>query len=222
MEWKDIHFIDFNGNEHDYTGLYKISNDGQVYSCHRKRKIKGSKDKDGYVRVSLRKNGKNKTFPVHRLVAFMFIPKIDNKHNCVNHKDENKANNSFNNLEWCTTGYNNSYGTRQDRVHRKRRETMSTNKWKINNSGENSKASKKVVSINVDTFKIKEYVSLSQAEKENNMKPSAVTNAIKRKSITSNCLWFFKNDFEKYPQKDLIELIQIKKQRYKKFYKCKK
>lgn len=29
----------------------------------------------------------------------------------INHKDEDKSNNYMDNLEWCTTQYNNSYGT---------------------------------------------------------------------------------------------------------------
>lgn len=35
---------------------------------------------------------------------------------CVNHKDENKENNALQNLEWCTHEYNNSYGSRNEKV----------------------------------------------------------------------------------------------------------
>lgn len=45
---------------------------------------------------------------VHRLFAVAFVPN-PNKLPCVNHKDENKQNWNPDNLEWCTTAYNNNY-----------------------------------------------------------------------------------------------------------------
>jgi hypothetical protein len=46
-----------------------------------------------------------KTFTVHRLVATAWIPNPDNKEQ-INHIDGNKANNSIDNLEWCTSSQN--------------------------------------------------------------------------------------------------------------------
>lgn len=94
---------------------YQISNFGKVKSveretyikdrvlAHRKEKIlKGYIDKKGYHLVCLyNKNQKVKTFRVHRLVAKYFIHNTENKSQ-VNHKDGNKLNNYFENLEWCT------------------------------------------------------------------------------------------------------------------------
>lgn len=54
--------------------------------------------------------GKAATCKVHRLVAESFIAN-PNHYPVINHKDENKANNLINNLEWCTIDYNNNYGT---------------------------------------------------------------------------------------------------------------
>lgn len=115
----------------DYEGLYMVSNCGRVKSFDRwvkgrngsVRLIKGRILKPvtntfGYLQVGLFKNGKVKAFTVHRLVAEAFLP---NPHNypCVNHKDENKQNNNVSNLEWCTAQYNNTYGTRIERVAEK-------------------------------------------------------------------------------------------------------
>lgn len=112
----------------DYEGLYMISNKGRIKNVPRimnkgtrleyiskERILRPSISKDGYMRVSLFKNGKKKQIGVHRLVAIAFIP--NNGFLCdVNHKDENKLNNSVDNLEWCSKEYNTKYGTRTERV----------------------------------------------------------------------------------------------------------
>ena len=119
--WKDIYFIE-NGIEYDYRGLYQVSNiGGKVKSLgndkKRKEKIlKAKKTKDGYSQVIFCKNGKQKMFYVHRLAAHMFIENDDPEHKTqVNHIDEDKENNSVENLEWCTRKYNCNYGTRNKR-----------------------------------------------------------------------------------------------------------
>lgn len=108
-EWKDIE---------GYEGLYQVSDWGRVKSLQREhvkkdRIMKTSLDKDGYVRVCLRKNNSSKTKRVNRIVAEAFIPNHDNLP-VVNHKIENKTNNSVENLEWCTVEYNNNYGSRKN------------------------------------------------------------------------------------------------------------
>lgn len=70
-----------------------------------------------YYYVSLSKNNIQKSYRVHRLVAKHFIPNPNNFPE-VNHKDENKLNNSVDNLEWCTNYYNQNYGTHQQRAAR--------------------------------------------------------------------------------------------------------
>lgn len=60
------------------------------------------KDRDGYLRCSVQKlNGVWTSQPVHRLVAKAFIANPENK-SCVNHKDNNRQNNTVENLEWVT------------------------------------------------------------------------------------------------------------------------
>lgn len=95
---------------------YMISSDGVVYrqTLTRLKPLKPVITQN-YYRVCLRDNGIQKNIYVHRLVAEAFI---DNPNNlpCVNHKDENKLNNSVENLEYCTPKYNANYGTRNKRM----------------------------------------------------------------------------------------------------------
>lgn len=64
--------------------------------------------RNGYLCVNLWKNNKGKNFYVHRLVAEAFLLKVEG-FNIVNHKDEDRLNNHVDNLEWCTSQYNNEY-----------------------------------------------------------------------------------------------------------------
>lgn len=109
--WKDVV---------GYEGFYVVSNKGNVKSLKRKVDYRGSKkiipaqkmtiriDKYGYPRVALCKNGKQKHYRVHRLMALAFIPNPEMKLT-VNHKDSNKSNNNLDNLEWATYAENNDH-----------------------------------------------------------------------------------------------------------------
>lgn len=103
-----------------YKGLYQASTLGRIRSFYYNRVLKVSFDKRGYLRVKLYKNGKGRTCLVHRLVAITFLQQFPKQANVwrieVNHKDENKANNRVENLEWCTSEYNAHYGTHYQRV----------------------------------------------------------------------------------------------------------
>ena len=98
-----------------YEGLYEISSYGRVKSLRRNIILEPKKEPTGYLRCNLYLNKNMKTVSIHRLVALTFIPNPDNLP-CVNHLDEDKTNNSVDNLEWCTVKYNNDYGTRKEKV----------------------------------------------------------------------------------------------------------
>lgn len=105
--WKDIV---------GYEGFYEISDEGIVRTVSRRVPCKGGTRMvpsrirkfditSGYYDVALCKQGKMRTFLVHRLVAEAFLPNPENKE-MVNHKDGNKRNNSVDNLEWVTRAEN--------------------------------------------------------------------------------------------------------------------
>ena len=154
--WKDIP---------KYEGLYEVSNLGRVKNNKglvRKPRLY----KDGYFDIKLSKNGKNKTKRINRLVALAFISNPNN-YPVVNHKDENKLNNRVDNLEWCTTKYNNNYGTHNKRMA----ETLSkVMKGKYN---------KPIIMCDPKGNKLKEFKSLLDASNYLN-KPNS--------STISNCL----------------------------------
>lgn len=113
--WKDVK---------NYEGLYQVSNFGKIKSLPRRgtqtnteKILKVNYTYNGYERVSLNKNNKNKRYLVHRLVAETFIPNPNN-YPQVNHKDKNKINNNVSNLEWCTPSYNINYGKRNNNLNK--------------------------------------------------------------------------------------------------------
>ena len=139
--WKDVV---------GYEGIYKVSNKGNIYSVERiaqGRKcggiiLKPICDKDGYLIVSLYKNGGTKNKKIHRLVTEAFIPNPNNLPQ-VNHRDEVKDNNNVSNLEWCTSKQNNNHGTRTERIAQK--------------------TSRKVRAVNVKTGDVVIFSSASEA-----------------------------------------------------------
>lgn len=140
----------------NYEGLYEISNLGRIRSLHNYKRngnnILVPRIKRGYFTVGLRKNGIRKWFLLHRLVALAFIPNPNN-YPCVNHKDENKLNNNVENLEWCTVSYNNTYGTRIERV--------------------TDKTGKPVYQYDINGNFIKKHKSLASATKEVGLKSAS-------------------------------------------------
>jgi hypothetical protein len=85
-----------------------VSNFGNIWSIHKGELKHQSLDKDGYPCVSLMNGKKDKSRKfVHRLVALSFIPRDPfGVKDQVNHKDGNKENNHFSNLEWVTGSEN--------------------------------------------------------------------------------------------------------------------
>lgn len=80
---------------------YLVYDDGRVYSNYCHRFLKGDITKFGYLQYTLVINNKSKRIRANRLVAFLFLEAPLNKEDVlVNHKDGNKLNNYYLNLEW--------------------------------------------------------------------------------------------------------------------------
>lgn len=107
-EWRDVA---------GYEGYYQVSNHSRLRSLDRvvmwngfPRKQPGKimnnrTTRDDYITLDLCKEGKPKTFPLHRLIAIAFIPNPENKPE-VNHINGIKYDNRIENLEWVTKSEN--------------------------------------------------------------------------------------------------------------------
>lgn len=96
---------------------YLVYPDGQVWTEYQNRFLTQKLSNSGYFMVGLAlEPGKTTQMYVHRMVAECFVENPNPKeYDCVNHLDENKHNNHYSNLEWCTHRYNDTYGTKQER-----------------------------------------------------------------------------------------------------------
>ena len=106
--WKDV--VGYEG--------YQVSNLGRIKSLDKRVNVSGflkypttkirkgkilrqSKDKDGYLKVTLFKGVERKYLRVHRIVAMTFIPNPENK-KTVDHKNTIVDDNRVENLSWMT------------------------------------------------------------------------------------------------------------------------
>ena len=87
---------------------YSITNDGRVYSYFSNKYLKPVFDKDGYATVNLSRDNIIRKYKIHRLVVETFVDNPNNKQE-VNHKDFNRSNNWFENLEWVTQEENDDW-----------------------------------------------------------------------------------------------------------------
>lgn len=153
-----------------YESLYAVTSCGKVWSYRRQKFLTPSTNEKGYLYISLYKNGKYKRCRLHRLVAEAYIPNIDNLPQ-VNHKDENKANNCLQNLEWCDQKYNINYGTGI---------TKRSNKLKI-----------PILQYSLDGEFIREWPSATDAGKE---LKGHICDCLKgRRKTAANYIWKYKN-----------------------------
>lgn len=101
-EWRDVV---------GWEGLYRVSSHGRVLGWKRWSERTGILSPLGrtqrYLKVRLYRGDGSKwvSRPIHILVARAFILNLENKPQ-VNHKNGDKKNNHYLNLEWCTASEN--------------------------------------------------------------------------------------------------------------------
>jgi len=82
---------------------YLISEQGFIVNEKTQKRLKPQNNGNGYLKVSMRIDGREVQRYVHRLVGEAFLSKTSIQ---INHKDGNKSNNHIDNLEWVTNSEN--------------------------------------------------------------------------------------------------------------------
>lgn len=156
--WKDVK---------GYEGIYQVSNFGRVKGLPRydsrgnarvERILKSIPTKDGYLRVHLSNGGIKRKRPIHRLVAEAFIQNPENNPQ-VNHIDEDKTNNTVDNLEWVTPKENINHATSLYRRAIKQRKTQH---------------GKSIIAIDIANGEHNEYISINECGRKLQINPAGI------------------------------------------------
>lgn len=163
---------------------YEISNYGRIKSLSYRMKLEPAilcqreAKKGGYLKIDLDKY--NMRPSVHRLVGKSFVPNPHNKP-FINHKDGDKQNNHYKNLEWVTRSENTAHAFRVLKIRHARTGVH----------GKDHPCSKAVKQIDVKTGKvIKIWESITQAANFLKTPPPNISHVLcKRTSTAKGFSW---------------------------------
>jgi len=82
-----------------------VSNLGRLYSTWNLCLMSSQIRPNGYLYIQ----GRDRRWPVHRLVAFAFVPGRDMFRDCIDHINEVKTDNRATNLRWCSLEENTQF-----------------------------------------------------------------------------------------------------------------
>ena len=150
--------------------LDKVTSSEKMTRFTKGRVLKQYYNRNGYMMVHIRIDGKQTNKYVHRLVAQAFLPNPDNLPQ-VNHLDCDRTNNNVENLEFCDNYYNQKY-----------REEF-------------GKASgRPVFAVNLTTLEVSRFRSQHEASRSLGLFNQSINKVIKGRIKQAGGFWFVKDD----------------------------
>ena len=156
--WSEVIIKDIDVSSYGNKKYY-VSNLGRFKDSEGLIRDNYKVNENGYIRVYIY----NKTYALHRLVAFAFLENPDNKQQ-VNHIDGNKLNNKLDNLEWVTN--------KENQIHKV-----------VIGLGNNF--TRKIIQYDLQGNLIKEFKSISLAAKEMGISKSNIQGVLLNKRKTA-------------------------------------
>jgi hypothetical protein len=163
----------------DTDNRYSISSLGNIKNNNTNRILKDRIDRNGYHSIFIKVNNILKNLSIHRLVAIAFIPQLNNDRCCINHKDLNKDNNNYLNLEWCTYKENTKHYVTNTNI-----ENLA---WKF----------VPIISINLKTLECIKYESIKGAAKIFKVNKNAIKGVLKGKTKR---MYYYRFLYEEIPE----------------------
>lgn len=165
----------------NYEGLYEVSNMGRVRSLPRKttkgKIISPNVKKNGYLTVSLFKDGKQNYKLIHRLVAEAFIDNPENK-SYIDHVNTIKNDNRAENLRWVTQKENMNNPLTLKKINEN--ETIKKGFWK-GCFGKDNPRSTPIIQLTLDGKIVQFWASAAVCKKETGFSNSIIGEVCKGK-----------------------------------------
>lgn len=177
-----------------WEDYYWVSNKGRVWSERSQRMRRHWKNPnngryhDGHWLVNLQVNNKKCTVPIHRLIAIHFIPNPDD-YPIVGHINDNRDNNSLENLTWCT---------------------YSENAYSAYENGCREGLHRPVIAIDTNTGEARYFISMNRLRDYLEMNhPGNILHAIKKGWRVKGHRVFYADEFNLPPGLQNGELIEL-------------
>jgi len=158
---------------------YVITEDGKVFNKYKKQLVAYTVT---YAAINICNNGIRQFRNIHRLVAAKYVanPK---KLPYVNHKDGNKLNNHFSNLEWCTAAENSQHAHDYG--------LMTYSRFWKGKTGSMHGSAKPVLQLDLDGNVLAEFGSIKTAHESTGIDLKTIRHSIRGKQ-TRKFLWKYK------------------------------